>query len=307
MVFWRQLLLHWRQSKQTLLCPDRPYVIWEGQQVWSYFPQPIASLRLPSQGWCMPRSRVDIHTCITDEHTCMHRQSNCQGSSSVACPKAPHTAPPNLDWNCMLSVYYPLFNCHAHMYVRSLKTTKARKSEFLLQYNRCVIACVCVCVYIFDLSFLCSARLHSADEGFVLKRQTENLSLSLLQGLPVVCIFPFLLISHLSSHFAPPLPPSHSDFPYFLLSPSHRADSQPGNCMSTGHHTCCCQCSSVWGGGACFLTSMALTPSWPPFASDVNPLGGESVRWRVCACAVIVNFVYSIFDLELLLLFTLPP
>lgn len=87
-----------------------------------------------------------------------------------------------------------------------------------------------------------SSRQCAADEGFVLKRPTENLYLSLSdpppQGLSVVCIFLFLLlISHLSSHFVPLLSPSCSDL---LLSLSQRANSQPGNCLSTGHHTCCC-------------------------------------------------------------------
>lgn len=79
-------------------------------------------------------------------------------------------------------------------------------------------------------------------------------------------LLPILLVSHLSSHSAPLLSPSSSDFPSDLsLSLSQRAHSQPGNCMSTGHHTCCCQCGRVGERAELHpLASVALTPSPPP-------------------------------------------
>lgn len=141
--------------------------------------------------------------------------------------------------------------------------------------------------------FLMCFFFHSANEGFAMKR-TDWKSLSLPLSFSPPGTFssqylpPFLLVSHLSSQFAPLLSPSSSDFPSDLpLSLSQRADFQPGNCMSTGHHTCCCQCSGVGERGElCPLASMAITPSPPPFAAGVNPQGGGSLIWRVCTCVV---------------------
>lgn len=60
--------------------------------------------------------------------------------------------------------------------------------------------------------------------------------------------------------------PCSSNLPSdLLLSLSQRAESQPDNCMSAGHHTCCCHCSCVlgWGCGAA-LWPLQLQLSPPP-------------------------------------------
>lgn len=144
-------------------------------------------------------------------------------------------------------------------------------------------------VLVFDLFFF----LHSAGEGFAMKRADwKSLSFSRSRSVSPPGTFSslylplFLLVSRLSSHFAPLLSPSSSDLlsdpP---LSLSQRADSQPGNCMSAGHHTCCCQCSAMGKRGELRpLASVALTPSPPPLLQGVNPQGGASVIRRARTC-----------------------
>lgn len=208
-------------------------------------PHSGAPLRYQLQGWCKQRSRVDIYTCNADTHA-YTKQSRCQGSLSATCPKAPSNSPTQseLKWD-VVSYHLLVSQLHTHIYARPPRPPKQVKFVFLLQH-RCVIISVCVGFWSVFLFLLCTpARSWQGicDEKSWLEISLP-LSLSPLQGLSVVCIF--LLVSHLSSHFAPLHSPSSSDLPSDLpLSLSQRADSQPGNYVSAGHHTCCCQCRSV--------------------------------------------------------------
>lgn len=159
------------------------------------------------------------------------------------------------------------------MYVSFLHTSKACKHVLAVQNNRCVIAAVCVCDVLF---FSRSARLRSTDKGFVIKRaDCKSLPLFLSLSTPPGT-FSSLYLPSLLPHLFPTSPLSlslclplriltfPSDLPLFL---SQRADFQAGNCMSTGHHTCCCQSQPCGSQRRELrpLASVAPTPSPAPF------------------------------------------
>lgn len=56
--------------------------------------------------------------------------------------------------------------------------------------------------------------------------------------------------------------------------------------MSTGHHTCCCQCSGVETGGELLSGLYGSNPLTTTFAAGVNQEGAGSVIRQVCTCVV---------------------
>lgn len=246
-----------------------------------------APLRFPSQGWCKQRSHVDEHTCKADKHT-YTKQSCCQGSLSATRPKAPPTAPPDLNSNGMFS---SLSQCCAHTYVRSLQTTKEYKSVFLQQNNRCSIATVCIGFWSFFFLFSALCLWGICDKMSRLGNLSASLSLSPLQGHSVVCIF----LSSFSSLASPPTlllfsPPPALIFPLICCCLCHKGHILSLVIACLLATTPVAVIAAVWasGGEQCPLASGApasLPPPFPTFASGVNPQGCGTVIWPVCTCA----------------------
>lgn len=130
------------------------------------------------------RGPMWMYTLVMQTNTRIHQTVLLSGLIERNLSQSASNSPTQseLKWD-VVSLLSPLSHCSAHMYVRSLQTTKACKFVFLLQNNRCVIATVCVVFWSVFFFFFHSARLRSADEGFAMKRADWN-SLSLSLFLP---------------------------------------------------------------------------------------------------------------------------
>ncbi len=156
------------------------------------------------------RGPMWIYTLVMQTNTRIHQTVLLSGLIEHNLSQSTSNSPTQseLKWD-VVSLLSPLSHCCAHMYVRSLQTTKACKFVFLLQNNRCVLATVCVGFWsVFFALHACA--LPARDLRW--KEPAGNLSPSLSFSPPgtfssLYLPLLLLLVSHLSSHLAPLLSP----------------------------------------------------------------------------------------------------
>ena len=267
--FWQQLLLHWQQSAQTLLKPDRRPRNRRGGKM-SETMKLLPPLRSAAEVSIARLMQAEvpcgyIHTLVMQAYTHAYTVSLSgliEHNLSHSTSKSPTQSELKLHVVCLPS---SLSHCCAHA---SCMQGLARPPKHVNVYFYCRTTGASQPMYllVFDVFFFPYAS--ACWQGICDEKSKLQISLpvflSSLQGLSVVCIL-------LSS-------PLLSDLPSDLvLSLSQRADSRPGNCMSAGHHTCCCQCSGVGERWRRFALSPTTT-----FVAGVNPEGGGSVIVYMC-------------------------